>query len=52
MFAGLPGRERLSGVFDFYFAGTDTFVFDWRWCSTTGASTWTAAGWTCRAPRP
>lgn len=28
MFAGLPGRERLSGVFDFYFAGTDTFVFD------------------------
>ena len=22
------GRERLSGVFDFYFAGTDTFVFD------------------------
>jgi homoserine kinase type II len=28
LFAGLPGRERLSGVFDFYFAGTDTFLFD------------------------
>lgn len=28
MFHGLPGRERLSGVFDFYFAGTDTFMFD------------------------
>ncbi|HSI49386.1 MAG TPA: homoserine kinase [Ideonella sp.] len=28
LFAGLPGRERLSGVFDFYFAGTDTFVYD------------------------
>ena len=28
LFAGLPGRERLSGVFDFYFAGTDTLVFD------------------------
>lgn len=28
MFDGLPGRERLSGVFDFYFAGVDTFCFD------------------------
>ncbi|HSI58308.1 MAG TPA: homoserine kinase [Ideonella sp.] len=28
MFEGLPGRERLSGVFDFYFAGVDTFGFD------------------------
>ena len=28
LFAGLPGRERLSGVFDFYFAGVDTFMFD------------------------
>ena len=28
LFAGFPGRERLSGVFDFYFAGTDTLVFD------------------------
>lgn len=28
MFEGLPGRERLSGVFDFYFAGVDTFAFD------------------------
>ncbi len=28
LFAGLPGRERLSGVFDFYFAGTDSFAYD------------------------
>ncbi|SEL87409.1 homoserine kinase [Roseateles sp. YR242] len=28
MFEGLPGRERLSGFFDFYFAGVDTFLFD------------------------
>lgn len=28
LFEGLPGRERLCGVFDFYFAGTDTFAFD------------------------
>lgn len=28
MFHGLPGREQLSGVFDFYFAGVDTFLFD------------------------
>lgn len=28
MFDGLPGRERLSGVFDFYFAGVDSFGYD------------------------
>ena len=28
LFDGLPGRERLCGVFDFYFAGTDNFAFD------------------------
>ncbi len=28
MFDGLPGREQLSGVFDFYFAGVDTFTYD------------------------
>ena len=28
LFDGLPGRERLSGVFDFYFAGTDHFAYD------------------------
>jgi homoserine kinase type II len=28
LFSGLPGRERLSGVFDFYFAGVDSFVYD------------------------
>jgi len=28
MFEGLPGREQLSGFFDFYFAGVDTFLFD------------------------
>ena len=28
LFDGLPGRERLSGVFDFYFAGDDHFTFD------------------------
>lgn len=28
LFAGLPGRERLSGVFDFYFAGLDTLGYD------------------------
>lgn len=28
MFDGLPGRERLSGVFDFYFAGVDSFAYD------------------------
>jgi homoserine kinase type II len=28
LFDGLPGRERLSGVFDFYFAGVDSFTYD------------------------
>ncbi len=28
LFEGLPGRERLCGVFDFYFAGTDSFAYD------------------------
>jgi homoserine kinase type II len=32
MFDGLPGREQLSGVFDFYFAGVDTFLFDLAVC--------------------
>lgn len=32
MFEGLPGREQLSGVFDFYFAGVDTFLFDLAVC--------------------
>ena len=29
---GLPGRERLSGFFDFYFAGVDTWLFDIAVC--------------------
>jgi homoserine kinase type II len=28
LFAGLPGRERLSACFDFYFAGVDLLVYD------------------------
>jgi homoserine kinase type II len=32
MFDGLPGRERLSGVYDFYFAGVDSFAFDLAVC--------------------
>jgi homoserine kinase type II len=32
MFEGLPGRERLSGFFDFYFAGVDTWLFDIAVC--------------------
>ena len=32
MFDGLPGRERLTGVLDFYFAGVDTFAFDVAVC--------------------
>ncbi|MFY8116500.1 MAG: homoserine kinase [Roseateles sp.] len=29
---GLPGRERLTGFFDFYFAGVDTWLFDLAVC--------------------
>lgn len=32
MFAGLPGHERLTGFFDFYFAGVDSFLFDIAVC--------------------
>jgi homoserine kinase type II len=32
MFDGLPGRERLTGFFDFYFAGVDTWLFDLAVC--------------------
>ncbi len=32
MFEGLPGRERLSGCFDFYFAGVDAWLFDLAIC--------------------
>jgi len=32
MFEGLPGREQLSGLFDFYFAGVDTWLFDLAVC--------------------
>jgi homoserine kinase type II len=32
MFEGLPGRERLSGCFDFYFAGVDSWLFDLAIC--------------------
>jgi len=32
LFDGLPGRERLTGVYDFYFAGVDTFAFDLAVC--------------------
>ena len=32
MFEGLPGREKLSGFFDFYFAGVDTWAFDLAVC--------------------
>ncbi|MDM4767210.1 homoserine kinase [Pelomonas sp. SE-A7] len=32
MFEGLPGREKLSGFFDFYFAGVDTWLFDIAVC--------------------
>jgi homoserine kinase type II len=32
MFDGLPGRERLSGFFDFYFAGIDSWLFDIAVC--------------------
>jgi homoserine kinase type II len=32
MFDGAPGEQRLTGVFDFYFAGVDVFVFDIAVC--------------------
>ena len=32
LFDGLPGHEKLSGAFDFYFAGTDTFAYDLAVC--------------------
>jgi homoserine kinase type II len=32
MFEGLPGRERLTGFFDFYFAGVDAWLFDLAVC--------------------
>jgi homoserine kinase type II len=32
MFEGLAGREQLCGVFDFYFAGVDSFLFDLAVC--------------------
>ncbi|MDN3920694.1 homoserine kinase [Roseateles violae] len=32
MFEGLPGREQLSGFFDFYFAGVDSWLFDLAVC--------------------
>jgi homoserine kinase type II len=39
---GLTGRERLSGLFDFYFAGVDSFLFDLAvclndWCIDLGS---------------
>ena len=30
--SGLPGREQLSGFFDFYFAGVDAWLFDLAVC--------------------
>ena len=32
LFEGLPGREQLSGFFDFYFAGVDAWLFDIAVC--------------------
>ena len=32
MFEGLPGREQVSGFFDFYFAGIDAWLFDVAVC--------------------
>jgi homoserine kinase type II len=32
MFDGPPGQEKLTGFFDFYFAGVDTFLFDVAVC--------------------
>jgi homoserine kinase type II len=32
MFDGLPGHEKLTGFFDFYFAGVDSWLFDVAVC--------------------
>ncbi len=32
LFDGLPGHEKLTGCFDFYFAGTDKFTYDLAVC--------------------
>ncbi len=32
LFDGLAGHEKLTGCFDFYFAGTDSFVYDLAVC--------------------
>ena len=32
LFDGLPGHEKLTGCFDFYFAGIDSFVYDLAVC--------------------
>ncbi len=32
LFDGLPGREKLTGFLDFYFAGDDTFAYDLAVC--------------------
>lgn len=32
VFDGLTGHEKLTGCFDFYFAGTDTYVYDLAVC--------------------
>lgn len=32
LFDGLPGHEKLTGAFDFYFAGIDTFAYDLAVC--------------------
>ena len=32
LFDGLPGHEKLTGAFDFYFAGTDAFAYDLAVC--------------------
>jgi homoserine kinase type II len=32
LFDGLPGHEKLTGAFDFYFAGTDRFAYDLAVC--------------------
>ncbi|OYU44384.1 MAG: homoserine kinase [Burkholderiales bacterium PBB4] len=32
LFDGLPGHEKLTGAFDFYFAGNDSFAYDLAVC--------------------